>query len=283
MTVEEYQVAQLWSVAEASRKNTGGGEGVEVLSNEPFANKSDLFQNYSSGQYTHKVYKLHSRVPWWIKKIAPKGTLEFHEEAWNAYPFCRTVITNPGYMKDNFLIKIESLHSPEKGTLDNVFNLPPDQLAKREVVYIDIAYDPIPQSDYKVTHFITSLLFVSGSNKVFSSCSQEEEDPTKFQSVKTGRGKLAQNWRNTVTPIMCAYKLVTVEFKWFGFQGRVEKFIQNSERRLFTTFHRQLFCWIDQWYGLTMADIRKLEDEVQKELAREIKHGNIKGMECLDE
>lgn len=26
---------------------------------------------------------------------------------------------------------------------------------------------------------------------------------------------------------MCAYKLVTVEFKWFGLQGKVEKFIQN--------------------------------------------------------
>ena len=30
MTVEEYQVAQLYSVAEASKYETGGGEGVEV-------------------------------------------------------------------------------------------------------------------------------------------------------------------------------------------------------------------------------------------------------------
>jgi len=35
---------------------------------------------------------------------------------------------------------------------------------------------------------------------------------------------------------------------------------------LFTKFHKQLFCWIDQWYGLTMADIRRIEDETQKEL-----------------
>lgn len=26
---------------------------------------------------------------------------------------------------------------------------------------------------------------------------------------------------------MCAYKLCTVEFKWLGLQGKVEKFIQN--------------------------------------------------------
>jgi len=88
--------------------------------------------------------------------------------------------------------------------------------------------------------------------------------------VKTGRGQLKKDWRTNIppgTPMMCAYKLVTVEFKWFGLQGRVEKFIQSSERRLFTKFHRQLFCWIDDWHGLTMADIRQIEDEVQKELA----------------
>lgn len=36
LTVEEYQVAQLYSVAEASKNETGGGEGIEVLKNEPF-------------------------------------------------------------------------------------------------------------------------------------------------------------------------------------------------------------------------------------------------------
>jgi hypothetical protein len=51
-------VAQLWSVAKASKENTGGGEGIEVLKNEPFTNKKDLFQNYTDGQYTHKIYKL---------------------------------------------------------------------------------------------------------------------------------------------------------------------------------------------------------------------------------
>lgn len=39
-------------------------------------------------------------------------------------------------------------------------------------------------------------------------------------------------------PIMTCYKLVTCEFKWFGLQTRVEKFIQDVERRLFTNFHR---------------------------------------------
>jgi hypothetical protein len=94
---------------------------------------------------------------------------------------------------------------------------------------------------------------------------------------------LKGNWRDTVQPVMCAYKLVTVEFKWFGLQTRVEKFIQQSERRLFTKFHRQLFCWLDKWYGLTMADIRRIEEQVKAELDKEIKEGQVKGMVSNDE
>lgn len=261
ITVEEYQVAQLWSIAQVSKENTGGGEGIEILKNEPFANKGDLLSGFNAGQYTHKLYKLESKIPWWIRKIAPKGSMEFHEEAWNAYPYCRTVITNPDYMKDNFIVKIETIHLPDRGTTENAHQLPADLLKKRDVVHIDIANDPISNSDYK-----------------------EAEDPAKFKSKKTGRGPLVgKDWAKKVEPCMCAYKLVTVEFKWFGLQGKVESFIQKTERRLFTKFHRQLFCWTDEWHGLTMADIRKLEDETKEALNKQITEGSVRGAKIDDE
>ena len=40
----------------------------------------------------------------------------------------------------------------------------------------------------------------------------------------------------------------------------------QQEKRLFTNFHRQLFCWIDKWIELTMEDIRRMEDDTRKEL-----------------
>lgn len=86
-------MAQLYSVAEASKDNTGGGEGIEVLKNEPFTNFPLLGGKYNAGQYTYKIYHLASKVPSFIRLLAPKGSLEIHEEAWNAYPYCRTVIT----------------------------------------------------------------------------------------------------------------------------------------------------------------------------------------------
>lgn len=60
LTVDEYQVGQLWSVAEASKAETGGGEGVEVLKNEPFSGVPLLGERFSTGQYTHKIYHLQS-------------------------------------------------------------------------------------------------------------------------------------------------------------------------------------------------------------------------------
>ncbi|KAK6044038.1 phosphatidylinositol transfer protein [Cooperia oncophora] len=141
MTVEEYQVGQLWSVAEASKAETGGGEGVEVLKNEPFDGVPLLNGQFCKGQYTHKIYHLQSKVPTIIRKIAPKGSLAIHEEAWNAYPYCKTVLTNPDYMKENFFIKIETMHLPDRGDTENAHGLPLEELSRREVVHIDIADD----------------------------------------------------------------------------------------------------------------------------------------------
>eukprot|EP00126_Sphaerothecum_destruens_P002525 Sdes_comp15952_c0_seq1m5102 len=254
MTVEEYQVAQLYSVAQASKNETGGGEGVEVIKNEPFEN-----EKYGKGQYTYKIYHLQSKVPKMIRLIAPKGALEIHEEAWNAYPYCRTVLTNPGYMKENFQIVVTTWHKPDAGHEYNVHNLDEDQLKKREVVMIDIANDALDKKDYNAS-----------------------EDPKLYKSEKTSRGLLEGQWQEKVTPMMTCYKLVECEFKWFGLQGKVENFIIKQERRIFLKFHRQLFCWTDSWYGKTMDDIRELEAKTKAELDATRNVGQVRGTEVDD-
>ena len=62
-------------MAEASKNETGGGEGVEVLKNEPYDNVPLLNGKFTKGQYTYKIYRLASKVPGWIKMIAPTGRL----------------------------------------------------------------------------------------------------------------------------------------------------------------------------------------------------------------
>ncbi|KAG8596918.1 hypothetical protein GDO81_002102 [Engystomops pustulosus] len=152
-------------------------------------------------------------------------------------------------MKEDFFIKIETWHKPDMGTQENVHCLDPNVWKTVEVVHIDIAdRSQVEPSDYKA-----------------------DEDPAIFQSFRTKRGPLGPNWKKELAnsencPRMCAYKLVTIKFRWWGLQNKVESFIQKQEKRIFTNFHRQLFCWIDKWIDLTMEDIRRMEDETQKEL-----------------
>ncbi|XP_036419645.1 phosphatidylinositol transfer protein, alpha a [Colossoma macropomum] len=260
ISVEEYQVGQLYSVAEASKNETGGGEGVEVLKNEPYEKEDG-----EKGQYTHKIYHLQSKVPTFVRMLAPSSALNIHEKAWNAYPYCRTVLTNE-YMKDNFMIMIETWHKPDIGDQENVHKLDPETWKKVEVVYIDIAdKSQVDPKDFK-----------------------PEEDPATFKSAKTGRGPLGPEWKKelpqkTDCPHMCAYKLVTVKFKWFGLQNKVEGFIHKQEKRLFTNFHRQLFCWLDKWIDLTMDDIRRMEEDTQKELDKMREKDPVKGMSAADD
>ncbi|XP_015276757.1 PREDICTED: phosphatidylinositol transfer protein beta isoform [Gekko japonicus] len=230
-SVQEYQVGQLYSVAEASKNETGGGEGIQVLKNEPYEKDGE------TGQYTHKIYHLKSKVPGFVRMIAPEGSLVFHEKAWNAYPYCRTIVTNE-YMKEDFFIKIETWHKSDLGSSDN---------------------------DYRA-----------------------DEDPALFQSVKTKRGPLGPNWKKELaadedSPKVCAYKLVTIKFKWWGLQNKVENFIQKQEKRIFTNFHRQLFCWIDKWIDLSMEDIRLMEDETQRELEALRNQGQVRGTSAAND
>nr|CAB3264901.1 phosphatidylinositol transfer protein alpha isoform-like [Phallusia mammillata] len=268
MTVEEYQVAQLWSVAEASKNETGGGEGIEVLENHPYQKGDEC------GQYTKKIYHLASRVPKFLTFLLPNGSLDIQEEAWNAYPYCKTVITNPGYMKDSLEICIKTWHKPDLGETENVHKLSEKDWKATTVVKIDIANDSVKRGDYK-----------------------SELDPQLVKSEKAQRGPLSKNWINELqanrqndeknscsekTAYMCAYKLVTCKFKWLGLQKRVESLIQTQEQRLFTNFHRQVFCWMDKWFGLTMDDIRRIEEETKKELDEMRRHGSIRGTKVED-
>ncbi|CAL8101013.1 unnamed protein product [Orchesella dallaii] len=111
-----------------------------------------------------------------IRTLLPASALMGMEEAWNAYPYCRTIITNE-FMGDDFNITVESMHCPGRGELENVHRLPPDQLADREVVVIDIASDLGETSDYN-----------------------PKEDPAVFKSLKTGRGPLKPGWTKSVFP-----------------------------------------------------------------------------------
>ncbi|KAH9489340.1 hypothetical protein Btru_051676 [Bulinus truncatus] len=272
MTVEEYQIGQLWSIAQSSKNETGGGEGVEVLINQPFDTENfvpspKLQANgrfYISGQFTHKIYHLAEKAPSFVKLMVPKGAMKVHELSWNAYPYSRTILTNPDYMKEKFYVIIESFHASDRGDSYNILGLDGKDLAHRQVVLIDIANDKVTNGDY-----------------------EPEWDPCLVGSAKANRPPLPSDktgqWMHEVNPVMCCYKVCKVWFKWFGLQKRMENFILSQERRLFLTFHRQVICWQDHYHGLTLDDIRRIEEEVSRELEKQRTEGPLRGKALLDD
>lgn len=270
LKVEEFQVAQLYMVVKASKEATGGGEGVEWVKNEPFDNTdghmgiselSGVEVPRAKGQYTLKRYHLASHIPYVVQKMLPADAMMLVEEAWNAYPHCKTVLTNGYLSKDKLRIIVESMHLPDAGQTENALNLSKDQLKKRSVEHLDVAaLDPTAEN-YK-----------------------EANDPRFFLSAKTGRGKLAKGWQASSDPVMCCYKLVTADFKYWGLQTKIEGTIESKNRLLFQTSLAQAFCLIDEWHGMTMADIRRLEDQSKAELNNALAAGGavVEGDESKD-
>ncbi|XP_045390892.1 membrane-associated phosphatidylinositol transfer protein 2 isoform X4 [Lemur catta] len=250
MTVEEYRIAQLYMIQKKSRNETyGEGSGVEILENRPYTDGPG-----GSGQYTHKVYHVGMHIPGWFRSILPKAALRVVEESWNAYPYTRTRFTCP--FVEKFSIDIETFYKTDAGENPNVFTLSPVEKNQLTIDFIDIVKDPVPPSEYKT-----------------------EEDPKLFQSAKTQRGPLPDNWieeyKKQVLPIMCAYKLCKVEFRYWGMQSKIERFIHDTGlRRVMVRAHRQAWCWQDEWYGLSMEHIRELEKEVQLMLSRKMAQFN---------
>uniref|UniRef100_A0A8C7Z6Q4 Phosphatidylinositol transfer protein membrane associated 2 n=1 Tax=Oryzias sinensis TaxID=183150 RepID=A0A8C7Z6Q4_9TELE len=246
MSVEEYRIAQLYMIQKKSREETcGEGSGVEILENKPYTDGPG-----GTGQYTHKVYHIGMHIPSWFRSILPKAALRVEEESWNAYPYTRTRYTCP--FVEKFSIDIETYYKSDTGNQPDVFNLSAADKRQRSIDPIDIVTDPIAPHEYKA-----------------------EEDPRFYKSVKTQRGPLRDDWIEEYnnnpgkTPIMCAYKLCKVEFRYWGMQSKIERFIHDvGLRKVMVRAHRQAWCWQDEWYGLTIEDIRQLELETQLALAR---------------
>ncbi|XP_076290139.1 retinal degeneration B isoform X3 [Lasioglossum baleicum] len=262
LTVEEYRIAQLYMISKKSREESqGAGSGVEIIVNEPYNNGPG-----GNGQYTHKIYHVGSHLPEWFKSLLPRSALIAKEEAWNAYPYTKTRYTCP--FVEKFSIEIETYYFPDNGYQENVFKLSGSDLRNRIVDVIDIVKDQYV-GDYV-----------------------KEEDPKLYVSEKTGRGPLTESWledywadvkgKQQPTPsgksLMCAYKLCRVEFRYWGVQTKLEKFIHDiALRKTMVRAHKQAWAWQDEWNGLTMEDIREIEKQTQ--LALQKRMGAVEGGE----
>ncbi|KAF3687458.1 Cytoplasmic phosphatidylinositol transfer protein 1 Mammalian rdgB -like protein beta [Channa argus] len=275
-----YRIGQLYMISKHSHEQSDRGEGVEVVQNEPYEDPT-----HGQGQFTEKRVYLNSKLPSWARAVVPK-IFYVTEKAWNYYPY---TITETKYednkgCNDNSSLSLlnayctSSAHAhckstdgkgrekgggrktymyPYKQNLQRIVQRQNDwkifdtelKDQEREVCFIDVAYDEIPERYYK-----------------------ESEDLRYFKSEKTSRGILQEGWRDTQDPIMCSYKLVTVKFEVWGLQTRVEQFIHKVVRDVLLLGHRQAFAWVDEWIDMTLDDVRDYETQMHEKTNIKVCH-----------
>ncbi|KAJ8312604.1 hypothetical protein KUTeg_009977 [Tegillarca granosa] len=304
-----------YNIHKKSREESHGeGSGVEILVNEP----------YTDGPGG------------WFRAILPKSALRVEEEAWNAYPYTKTRYKCP--FVEKFLLEVETKYVNDPGYQDNVFNLPSTEMKQRQVdsslttnhnLHIFWILSRIPYQE--VTTKKKKIRNASNQQKldvVLSMITGGKSTPDCHQDPSKGKS------------IMTSYKLCRVEFKYWGMQNKIERFIHEignealvmkheeslgmpfresfgmpfresldmpfreympresfgmpfreslgmpfrikacrlekppvGLRKTMLRAHRQAWCWQDEWYGLKLSDIRRLERETQLALAE--KMGNL--------
>ncbi|KAJ8318896.1 hypothetical protein KUTeg_003987 [Tegillarca granosa] len=113
LSVEEYEIGQLYMIAKHCHEQSSKGDGVEVVKNEPCEDPK-----HGKGNFTEKRIHLLSRLPSWIQSMIP-SIFYITEKAWNYYPYTITVFF---HSKD--LTKFKSTKTGrgplEKGWRDSV-------------------------------------------------------------------------------------------------------------------------------------------------------------------
>lgn len=196
----------------------------------------DSNDNKLRNESSEKIFHLKSKLPRFVAALMPDSMTDVIEYSWNAFPRYRTELHNRFFGEKVFL-RVDTMHVDDCGTTANAVGLDQGTLARRGVEMLDIA---------------------SESSQVPM---EQGEDPTAFASVTTRRGPLRPGFAATCTPVMTCYKVVTVQFRIFPLQSRVEAWAQTSSRNTFIKYNRKLFCWMDEWYNLSIEDIRKIESE----------------------
>lgn len=148
------------------------------------------------------------------------------------------------FLGDSFHLSIESRYiANDTGDTDNALKLCEKELESREVVNLNIASD--------------ELLNMT-----------PETDVRQFQSKKHVHPMLdeAGAWIRSASPMMCCYRVARLDVCTKGLPGsRIEGWgHRHGLQAAFLHYNRQVFCWMDSWFGLRVSDVDGFHDGVRE-------------------
>uniref|UniRef100_A0A7S0GUR4 FYVE-type domain-containing protein n=1 Tax=Amorphochlora amoebiformis TaxID=1561963 RepID=A0A7S0GUR4_9EUKA len=293
LNTKEFKIALPYVVSRCSVQlsSRGTGDKVEVLVNEPFDDGK------LKGQYTHKIFHVSRRLPEWIKTLIPAlrgATLE--EKSWNAFPYLKTLYSC-SLLGERFRMQVESMHlDNDNGGTTNALNLPPDLLARRQIKRINIRevdsvsgvpnpkehipkevdrgplppnwQSLIPNSESKPESntepkSLSSESSPSESNLESKSKSQSEtssEKSSEKHSEKYSENSSGEDAKGggSRRPIMCCYKVVTLNVNIWPVQEQCEEFMLRTQvEKGITEVCTRAWCWIDDYINMDQKQLQQ--------------------------
>mmetsp|Transcript_53183 Transcript_53183/g.140636 ORF Transcript_53183/g.140636 Transcript_53183/m.140636 type:complete len:198 (-) Transcript_53183:99-692(-) len=189
--VKEFRIPMPFSVEEY-RRATLYCQGKNLLSDAAVASGTEIIEidqvkhaDLGSCQFVKRRYTLDESFPSFMRAVIPSGTTleEFHN---NSFPVSSSILKLPSFQR--FLLRIDTVLLDDCGTTSNAFNLAANVLSKRQVQTIDITKASKQAAAREHLHGLDSL---------------------------------PANWQKTEKKMMCVYKLVTVEFEYWGLKSAV--------------------------------------------------------------
>lgn len=243
--------ASAYSVTRRTRDETGNGDGFEVLQ------QRDYEEDGNPGHYVERVLHFKHYVPSFIKWAIPEKYAHVHEDNNNAFPHTVTTFDIPGMGKD-MILHTETRHvvyTPGMEIPNNLIGLNEEELAEREVFYLDLLNGP--KSDKKEFDLHGFSNEEAGIHELVGPTKRVDD-----QQVP----EWVEHYNGNVTMIV---KVVKFLFRWKGMQTVVENIVARSVfYNVYLDSHRAMVKWSTIWDKMTIEDIRAMEKDVQNELAQ---------------
>ncbi|OHT03970.1 Phosphatidylinositol transfer protein 1 [Tritrichomonas foetus] len=259
----KYVHAQDYMIARRQREESGGGEGIELITREPYTEGDE------TGIYAHKVYHYRSRIPGFIRWLVPNSLTEFHEEGWAAFPHEKLRYSVPALQnRTSIFIDCYSYpYSRDDGFPENPCHLTEEELAIREIRYMDIVtMPPVPtREDWQLSEFkceSAGIDLIPKPTRPF--------DPTKVPEwVENYKGKMMVN-----------VKCIKCKINIFGFQKRIENMITSTTvPGIILESSRAITGWAEEWGKMSPEELQNYIRQSDKDVNDSIQDGEPENQE----
>ncbi|EAY17157.1 Phosphatidylinositol transfer protein [Trichomonas vaginalis G3] len=257
MTVQQYQIAQIYAVAKKTLEDSNDKEGIERTSSEmrKYNEKDALYSQY--------IYSFANKLPSALRWVLPNTLSTLVEDCYDQFPYQHSHFV----LKDNektlnmtVTTVVSEFQNNEENLIKNDAELyTKEELAKREIHYIDIVNWPTEEEGVKVGEF---------------ECPQANIEKLPKATVNN-KDTLPEWVKEYKGPMVIARKIIRINIDIFAIGGPTEEFIgKQFMPNIYANSHQRMVLTAPSWFDIDLKKAREYESDcyqkVQNMLASEV-------------